>query len=325
MKFISIILLGIIGFFIYFHLIFEETKISAQIFTIQQGDTIASIPKKVWLDISPLLFKIYTRFFIPETKLLSGTYTIKSPITLKELFSDTLQNPTSKDISITILPGWNIWDIDAYLAKAWIITPGDFSSIGERIPNNLEKIYPFLSEAKSLEWFLVPDTYRIHPNSWAKEIVDLLLKTFNDRVYKNFTFSSDAELYKILIFASIVEKEEKSTVNKPIVAGILQKRFNEGMAIWADATVCYAYKLTMDKCTPLFIGDHIYEKSPYNTRNNTKMIPSPIANPSVETIRATMQKETSPYYYYLHDDTGDIHYGRTLEEHNNNKVRYLGK
>jgi UPF0755 protein len=81
----------------------------------------------------------------------------------------------------------------------------------------------------------------------------------------------------------------------------------------------------MDKCTPLFIGDHIYEKSSYNTRNSTKMIPSPIANPSVETIRATMQKEASPYYYYLHDDTGDIHYGRTLEEHNNNKVRYLGK
>ncbi len=38
-----------------------------------------------------------------------------------------------------------------------------------------------------------------------------------------------------------------------------------------------------------------------------------------------MQSQDSAYLYYLHDTHGQIHYARTLEEHNVNKARYLGK
>jgi cell division protein YceG involved in septum cleavage len=44
-----------------------------------------------------------------------------------------------------------------------------------------------------------------------------------------------------------------------------------------------------------------------------------------ETFFATLRLRTSPYYYYLHDDTGAIRYGRTLAEHNENRRIYLGK
>lgn len=153
----------------------------------------------------------------------------------------------------------------------------------------------------------------------------MLLEAFDERVYKEFDFTSDAELYEMLIFASILEKEEKSSVNKPIVAGILQKRYREKWFIGADATVCYAYRLMMSDCTPGFISDHIYEKTAYNTRNSLDLPPTPIANPSIDTIRATINSEPSKYYYYLHDDSGNIHYAKTLEEHNRNRVQYLGK
>lgn len=122
-----------------------------------------------------------------------------------------------------------------------------------------------------------------------------------------------------------MEKEEKSTTNKPIVAGILKKRYAEKIAIGADATVCYGYRLTMDECTPAFIGEHIHENTVYNTRSSLALPPTPISNPSADTIRATLNSESSPYYYYLHDADGVIHYGKTLEEHNRNKVLYLGR
>lgn len=157
------------------------------------------------------------------------------------------------------------------------------------------------------------------------DIIQTLLKAFDTSIYKEFNFTSDIELYETLIFASIVEKEEKIGVNKPIVAGILQKRYAEKWFIGADATVCYAYRLTMDDCTPTFIGEHIYEKTAYNTRNSLALPPTPIANPSIATIIATINSEPSQYYYYLHDDSGNIHYGKTLEEHNRNRVLYLGK
>lgn len=44
-----------------------------------------------------------------------------------------------------------------------------------------------------------------------------------------------------------------------------------------------------------------------------------------DTFFATLRPESSQYYYYLHDDTGAIRYGRTLSEHNENRRRYLGR
>ena len=51
--------------------------------------------------------------------------------------------------------------------------------------------------------------------------------------------------------------------------------------------------------------------------------PTPISNVPVDAWENTLAKKESPYYYYLHDSNGAIHYGRTLEEHNANKRRYL--
>jgi UPF0755 protein len=172
---------------------------------------------------------------------------------------------------------------------------------------------------------LLPDTYRIKPDALIDDIIRTFLRVFDEKIYTPYSFSSLEVFYETLIFASIVEKEEKNSINKPIVAGILKKRYREKIAIGADATVCYAYRLSMIECTTAFINDHIYKQTDYNTRNSLILPPTPIANPSAETFLATMNSEPSPYYYYLHDNQGEIHYGRSLEEHNLNRVQYLGK
>lgn len=273
--------------------------------------------------MNPALFKIYTKFFVKNFTLQAGSYFIEKNTTLEELFAQVLRNLTTKDLTITLLPGWNIWDMDAYLTKQGIIRSGDFTASAENISDTTKKGFPFLNKVNTLEGFLVPDTYRISPDASVDDIIKTLLKAFNARVYKEFNFTSNSKLYEMLVFASIVEKEEKSSTNKPVVAGILKKRHNEKMALGADATVCYEFRLTMNDCTPTFIGNHIYEKSAYNTRSSNKLPPTPIANPSIDTILATINSESSKYYYYLHDDEGVIHYGKTLEEHNGNRVRYL--
>lgn len=271
------------------------------------------------------MYKIYTRFFVKNLTLQAGTYSIEKDTTLESLFSQVLKNPSSKDITITLLPGWNIWDMDAYLAKQGIIQSGEFTKSAENIADATRKDFPFLGKATTLEGFLVPDTYRISPEASADTIIRTLLKAFDTKIYKEMSFPSDSSLYKTLVFASIVEKEEKSVTNKPIVAGILKKRHDEKIAIGADATVCYGYRLTMNDCTPAFIGEHIHEKTDYNTRSSLDLPPTPIANPSVDTILATIHSQSSPYYYYLHDSDGVIHYGKTLAEHNRNKEVYLGR
>jgi UPF0755 protein len=53
------------------------------------------------------------------------------------------------------------------------------------------------------------------------------------------------------------------------------------------------------------------------------LTPTPICNPTWESINAIMNPQTSNHLYYLHDMEGNIHYGNTLDEHNANKAKYL--
>ncbi len=120
-----------------------------------------------------------------------------------------------------------------------------------------------------------------------------------------------------------MEREERNSREKAKVAGILEKRYQEGMQIGADAALCYPRKIPSQSCTPSIIVEELYKDSPYNIRKKVGLPPTPISNPSKETILATLIPEVTTYYYYLHADDGQIYYGRTLEEHNANKRKYL--
>ena len=95
------------------------------------------------------------------------------------------------------------------------------------------------------------------------------------------------------------------------------------MQIGADATICYPLKLTNNECTPDVIVANLGIDSPYNTRRKVGLPPTPIANPSRDTILATLSPEATEYFYYLHAPDGQIYYAVTLEGHNANKRKYL--
>ncbi len=155
-------------------------------------------------------------------------------------------------------------------------------------------------------------------------MLDTLLGTFQTRIYDKLTDSQKKTFYSTLILASIVEREERDSDEKPSVAGVLAKRIDIGMLLGADATLCYALKLGSRDCTPAQIVGGLDSPSRYNTRKVAGLPPTPISNPSRDTWLAALNALKSEYLYYLHDSDGNIHYGRTLEEHNANKRKYLG-
>jgi UPF0755 protein len=60
-------------------------------------------------------------------------------------------------------------------------------------------------------------------------------------------------------------------------------------------------------------------ESPWNTYKYPGLPLGPIANPGIESIKATLYPEKNNYWYFLAGKDGTIYYGRTLEEHNANK------
>ena len=61
----------------------------------------------------------------------------------------------------------------------------------------------------------------------------------------------------------------------------------------------------------------------YNTYKYTGLPPTPICNPGLASLIAAFRPAETPYYFYLHDADGTIHYAQTNEEHEQNKVLYL--
>ena len=122
----------------------------------------------------------------------------------------------------------------------------------------------------------------------------------------------------------IIENEEKNNQNKQTIAWLFLNRIEQWMQLGADVTLCYGKWVLYSVCTPTFIVNNLYDKlNPYNTRIQTWLPPTPISNPSVQSIAAVLSYKKSDYLYYLHDAKWWIHYGRSLEEHNANKSQHL--
>lgn len=81
--------------------------------------TLASVPSVFRTDVESdsLAYRVWLKFFAPSVSLKQGTYILGSDTTLSRLFENELKKPSFEDREITILPGWNIYDIQSYFVS----------------------------------------------------------------------------------------------------------------------------------------------------------------------------------------------------------------
>ncbi|MBU0535148.1 MAG: endolytic transglycosylase MltG [Patescibacteria group bacterium] len=278
---------------------------------------------------SPFLFVLHVFLNRSELSIQAGTYTIKAGTPLVELVKQ-LSHGTN-DITVTFIEGWRAEEFARLATK--------------RLP----KIdYPsFVNAASGLEGYLFPDTYFINKDSNEEELVKLLKDTFDQKTAEVLTEEnirkSRFNKEQLVTLASIVEREVSSEADRPIVAGILIKRLREGVKLDADATVQYAVSLTRlckgnGYCIPTLeqylelnwwpndlTSEELKVDSPYNTREKAGLPPTPISSVSLSSLKAVVEPQPTPYYFYLTDTSGVTHYAKTLVEHNVNITKYLYK
>lgn len=330
--FLLIVILGL-GFFKMNYNSFKKGEIITKTreITITKNDNFSNLWKKIE-ELDTFYYKIYLKYNKPTFTLQEGVFKIESWDNFEKLFKN-LQKPLTTTENLTILPGWNIYDIDKYLIKKWLISEWEFISYvtnKEKI-DALKEFFPFLDldSLETLEGYLYPDTYTVDSKNFKiNTFVIKVLEEFEKRVYeKSLKWKFDnAKINEIVNLASILQKEETIEANQPTVAWILKKRLNENWQIWADATVCYPQKLPTSECTQKKVVEFLYEKNEYNTRTMTWLPKTPIANPTEKTILATINDEKTDYWFYLHDlKTGQIYYAKTNAEHEQNKKNVYGR
>lgn len=300
------------------------------IFTVDRGESTAAIAADLAsqkLIRSAFAFKVYVKLSGKAGLLKAGTFSVTSSMSAPQIVDALAGGKTTQEI-ITIPEGLTVEDIDDLLAKKGIAKAGDLTNCAQIcdvsaftfLPKNTDTLAP---RGGKVEGYLFPDTYYVSVGDFtAESFMGRLLTTFKHRVVEDLApdiKASKHSLNDIVTVASLVEEESRSDAERAIVAGIIWKRLDQHMVLGIDAAVRYV----ADRKGGALTESDLQMDSPYNLRKVAGLPPGPIASPSLSSIKAALHPETSPYFYYLHDKNGVIHYAVTNEEHNANRAKYL--
>lgn len=248
-------------------------------------------------------------------RLSAGRFVFTEPLSMIEVISRL--KGTQKEITVVIPEGLTARQIGDILERAGIGNTSDFI---EKTKGDFASVLPY-TRGKNLEGFLFPDTYRFYELVTQEEVITKLLENFVKKIrpLEEDISNSGHSLYEILTVASMLEEEAKTPDDQTLVAGILWKRLHEGVLLQIDASLQY---ITGKRSSELTLDD-LKMDNPYNTYRYKGLPPTPISNPGRDAILSALHPVDSPYYFYLSDTEGNIHYTRTFEEHRRNKLRYI--
>lgn len=289
----------------------SETKSVS--FVVSQGEDIREIANRLHeqgLVKDKIGFFLLIKKLGIEKNIQAGSFQLSPSMEANDI-ARTLTVGT-EDIRVTFKEGWRSEEILDYLAQ---INP----EVWGKIPN---------TSWKKDEGKLFPDTYFLPKGMPIEEVREHILSTFDQKITpqmredatKNgFTFD------EVLTIASMVEREALHPEDRPIMAGIMYNRLENGMRLDVDATVQYGIGYTSGGgwWKRDLTQQDLQFKSLYNTRLVDGLPPAPISNPGIESIKAAIYPEETDYLFYISDKNGNTHYAETLDQHNANVATYL--
>ncbi len=324
-KFVIILLLILFIWFIGSSIFGRQSLDGDQLFIIETGESVNSIADRLKEDnfiTSIFVFKSYLQLTDKGSQLKAGEHYIATDMSVKEIVNELIISSAHEDLRITLIEGWTNNEIADYLESSINISGNDFLSAASRNYTDYSFL-PRSSLSDYLQGYLFPDTYRILPNATPENIINKLLGTFEEKVYSPLAkdiAKSSMSLHEILTLASIIEMEVRNESDRKLVADLFLRRLSENYPLQSDATVNYVTKSGRAQST---IKDTKID-SPYNTYKYAGLPPGPIGNPSLSSIKAVLYPMPNSYYFFLTTkDDGRVIYGRTYDEHLDNKAKYL--
>lgn len=230
-------------------------------------------------------------------KLLAGTFHLKLGMSYAEAMKVlTTPPPAAKVTNVTIIPGESRAQLSALLHSQGI--PGSYSAETRHSALLNPVTYGAPRNTPSLEGFLFPDTYQLRVPIRLAALIKDQLTTFKQtfsRINLGYARSRHLTPYEVLIIASIVEKEAASVRDDRLVASVIYNRLKDGMPLGMDSTTRYEFN---DYDKPL-TDSQLAAHSPYNTRLNRGLPPTPISNPGLAALQAAASPARTNYLYFV--------------------------
>lgn len=265
------------------------------------------------------------------SKLKYGTFTLHKGMCIEDMLKTIAQGGEDEQteiIKLVVPEGYSIEMIAARAEKEGLCSAEEFLEAAD----TLNYDYDFLEGIEipkgvnyDLQGFLFPATYEFKKGTTAEEIVDRMLKAFEDRVTAEElqkVQESGRSLYEIITIASIIEREAKLDEERPTIAGVIYNRLEMDMKLQMCPTVLYP--LTEGKYN---VNQVLYRDleidSPYNTYKNKGLPVGAICNPGLPSIKAALNPEKHEYLFYHTDDEtkGNHIFSKTYQEHEDSRIK----
>ena len=280
---------------------------TSSIFVVKKGDGVREIAtnlKAKGLIKNQVIFFLIVKQLGLDKKIQAGDFRLSPKMTTAEIAQNLTHG--TLDIWITIPEGKRAEEIAEILEK------------------ELETYSPsWRATLISNEGYLFPDTYLVPKNADINSIISIMKNNFNAKIKSVNLSQNDSRLKEVIIIASLIEREAITDNEKPIIASVIDNRLKAGMSLDIDATLQYIKG--QDVTGEWWSIPTIEDKkiiSEFNTYRNAGLPPFPISNPGIEAIKAALNPQDSDYYYYIHDAEGNVHFAKTLAEHNANIKKY---
>ena len=282
-----------------------------KLFVVKKGESSKEIALRLeqeGLVKSSLAFRFFVFQTGTEAKIEAGSFKLSSDQNAQEILEELQKGQLDK--WVTLVEGLRVEEMAELLSTEFDINQKKFIGLAK-------------------EGYMFPETYLIPIETSEEKIASILRENFDKKVDNEIKRNAKKQgltVDQLIILASIVERESKDTEERPIIAGVLLKRFREGMPIAADATIQYALGFQKEEKSwwkkALTVQD-IELDSPYNGRKVVGLPPTPISNPGISSIKAVAGPTETKFYYYIHENNGKVHFAETFAEHEANIAEYL--
>ncbi len=264
--------------------------------------------------------------FDETDKYVPGTYYITANWGLEKMLTEMQDNGEKETVKLTFPEGYGVDRIAKKLESYGVCSADSFFDAIKNYDFSdefafLRTITDASDRYRLLEGYLYPDTYDFFVGENAASVVKKFLSNFADKWSDEYAEKA-AELGlttdKVVILASIVEKEANNPEQMKLVSSVLHNRIGR-MSVFrnlqCDSTGDYITDVSSD-----YLGDNMksYYKPLYDTYVKDGYPVGPICNPGDAAINAVLYPDETDYYFFRHDKKGRIYMAKTQEEQDAN-------
>ena len=303
----------------------ESSKVEIEIPIGSGSSKIGAILKENGLIKNELAFKIYVKLN-NISGLQAGKYSIDKSWNVEEILEFLKTGKVMKDqVIITFVEGKNMRWIASKIEECTNNTAEDVYNLlkdGEYIESLIQE-YSFITNEITnkdiyypLEGYLFPDTYYFNGKDvTVKEIFKTMLDKM-ESILLTIENKKGLTTHELLTMASIIELEGTNKEARKDIASVFYNRLNRNISLGSDVTTYYAYGIDMGERD--LTKKELNSYNPYNTRGPNmlgKLPVGPIASPSLSSIEAAANPNTTEYLFFVADKNGKVYFTRSNSEH----------